>query len=74
LETAPKRATISLMSRSTEAQAESRKKAFVTTAAAAVTVTAGVLVAWPLAIVGAVPTALLARDWWKHRIKNGLRL
>lgn len=61
------------MSRTTEAQSESRKKAIVTGVAAAATVVGGI-VAWPLAIVGAVPTAILARDWWKHRVKNGLRV
>jgi hypothetical protein len=61
------------MSARSQAEAESRNKAVLTGVAAAATVAAGVL-AWPLAIVGAVPTALLARNWWKHRVKNGLRV
>ena len=40
----------------------------------AATVTAGVVVAWPLAVVGAIPTAILGWDWWRHRVKNGLRI
>lgn len=73
MDLAPKRATILRMSRRSEAESESRKKAIVTGVAAAATVAAGI-VAWPLALVGAVPTAFFARDWWKHRVKNGLRV
>ena len=61
------------MSARTQAEKESRNKAIVTGVAATATVVGGI-VAWPLAVIGAVPTALFARDWWKHRVKNGLHL
>ena len=67
-------ATILHMSARSQAESESRTKAVLTGVAAAATVVGGVVVAWPLAVIGAVPTALLARDWWKHRVKNGLRV
>ncbi len=57
-----------------DAQAESKRKAVVTTVVGAAAVTVGVVVAWPLAVVGAIPTAVLGWDWWRHRVKNGLRL
>ena len=61
------------MSARSQAESESRKKAMITGVAAAATVVGGI-VAWPLAIVGAVPTVFFARDWWKHRVKNSLRV
>lgn len=62
------------MSARSEAEAASRRKATVTGAAAAASVAAGVLIAWPLVVVGAVPTAILGWGWWKHRVEHGLRL
>jgi hypothetical protein len=57
-----------------EAEAESKRKAVVTGVVGAATVTAGVVVGWPLLVVGAIPTAVLGWNWWNHRLKNGLRL
>lgn len=53
--------------------AESRKMGVTAGAATAATVAAGVLIGWPLAVVGAVPTAVLGWRWWKHRADNGIR-
>jgi len=53
--------------------AESRKKGVVAGVATAATVTAGVVVGWPVAVVAAVPTALLGWRWWKHRAENGIK-
>jgi hypothetical protein len=53
--------------------AESKKKGLAAGAAAAATVALGVTVAWPLAAVAAVPTAVLGWRWWKHRVENGIR-
>lgn len=63
-----------MSTRRDSAAQESTRKAITTTVVGAVTVTAGIVIAWPLAIVGAVPTAILGWDWWKHRVKNGLRV
>jgi hypothetical protein len=56
-----------------EVLAESKRKGMVAGAATAATVAAGVLVSAPLALVGAVPSAILAYRWWKHRSENGIR-
>jgi hypothetical protein len=53
--------------------AESRKKGVLTGVATAATVTAGVIVGWPVAVVAAVPTALIGWSWWKHRAENGIK-
>jgi uncharacterized protein YaaW (UPF0174 family) len=52
---------------------DSRKKGLVAGAAAAATVTLGVLGAPVLAGVAAVPAAFLAYKWWKHRAENGIK-
>jgi hypothetical protein len=52
---------------------DSRRKGMVAGVATAATVGVGVLISGPLAIVAAVPTALLLRRWWKHRAENGIK-
>lgn len=52
---------------------ESRRKGLVAGAAAAATITIGVVGAPVLAVVAAVPTALLGWRWWKHRVENGIK-
>jgi hypothetical protein len=52
---------------------ESRRKGAVAGAAAAVTVALGVAASLPIAVVAAVPTALLGWRWWKHRAENGIK-
>ena len=63
-----------MSTRTAAASSESKKKGFATVAVGAATVTAGIVVGWPLAVIGAVPTAVLGWRWWKHRVENGLRL
>jgi hypothetical protein len=57
----------------TEVLKESQVKGVVAGAAAAATVAAGVIVGAPLAVIAAVPTAVLGWRWWKHRAENGIR-
>jgi hypothetical protein len=52
---------------------ESRRKGVVAGAAAAATVALGATVGLPVAVVAAVPTALLGWRWWKHRAENGIK-
>jgi hypothetical protein len=52
---------------------ESRRKGVVAGAAAAATVALGATVGLPLAVVAAVPTAVLGWRWWKHRAENGIK-
>jgi hypothetical protein len=52
---------------------ESKKKGLVAGVAAAATVTLGVTIGAPVAIVAAVPTAILGWRWWKHRAENGIK-
>jgi hypothetical protein len=33
----------------------------------------GATVGFPVAVVAAVPTALLGWRWWKHRAQNGIK-
>ena len=42
-------------------------------AAAAATITVGVVLSAPVAVVAAVPTAILGWRWWKHRAENGIK-
>lgn len=56
----------------TEVLAESRRRGMAASVATAATVTAG-FVAWPVAVVAAVPTVLLGWRWWKHRAENGIK-
>ncbi len=56
-----------------EVQSEGRKKTMVAGAAVAATVTVGVLGFPILAGLAAVPTAVLAWKWWKHRAENGIK-
>jgi hypothetical protein len=56
-----------------EVREESRRKGV---AAGATTAGAVVLAAvgWPIAaVITAVPAAILVRNWWKHRLANGIR-
>jgi len=52
---------------------ESKRKGVVAGVATAATVTAGVVVGWPVAVVAAVPTAILSYRWWRHRAENGIK-
>jgi hypothetical protein len=52
---------------------DSRRKGFTAGAAAVATVALGATVGLPVAVVAAVPTALLGWRWWKHRAENGIR-
>ncbi len=56
-----------------EILADSQRKGIAAGAAVAGTVALGVLAAPVVAVVAAVPTALLAYRWWKHRAENGIR-
>lgn len=56
-----------------EVVAESKRKGLVAGAAAAATVTLGVVVSLPVAAVAAVPAAYFGYKWWKHRAENGIR-
>lgn len=57
-----------------EVVSESRSKALVAGAATAGAVTLGVVLASPVvAGIAAVPAAVLAYRWWKHRTVNGIR-
>jgi hypothetical protein len=57
-----------------DAEAASKRKAIMTGVVGAASVTAGVVIAWPLAVVGAIPTAVLGWGWWRHRVEHGLKL
>ena len=52
---------------------ESRRKGVVAGTAAAATVALGATVGLPIAVVAAVPAALLGWRWWKHRAENGIK-
>lgn len=52
---------------------ESQKKGIAAGAAAAGTIAVGVLLSPYIAVVAAVPTAVLGYRWWKHRAKNGIK-
>lgn len=52
---------------------ESKIKGFAAGAAAVATVAAGVTLGAPVAVLAAVPTAVLGWRWWKHRAENGIR-
>ncbi len=52
---------------------ESSKKGLAAGAAAAGTVVVGVLLSPYLAVVAAVPAAVLGYRWWTHRAKNGIK-
>jgi MFS family permease len=56
-----------------DVQAESRNKGLVAGAVTAGAVTLGVIGAPILAGVAAVPAAVLAWRWWKHRAENGIK-
>jgi hypothetical protein len=57
----------------TEVVQESRIKGLAAGAATVATVTAGVVLGAPVAVVAAVPTAILGWRWWKHRAENGIK-
>ncbi len=50
-----------------------KKKGLVAGAALAASVSLGIVASPLLAVVGLVPTAYLAYDWVKFRIKKGIR-
>ncbi|HEX3344186.1 MAG TPA: hypothetical protein VHS09_06410 [Polyangiaceae bacterium] len=56
-----------------EVVSDSRRKGVVAGAAAVATVALGATVGLPLAVVAAVPTAVLGWRWWKHRAENGIK-
>jgi hypothetical protein len=56
-----------------EVVAESKRKGFAAGAAAVATVALGATVGLPVAVVAAVPTAVLGWRWWKHRAENGIK-
>jgi hypothetical protein len=58
----------------TDVLKENEKKGIVAGAAAVATVTLGVAFGAPVALVAAVPTAILGLRWWKHRKENGIRI
>ena len=52
---------------------ESRNKGLAAGAATVATIAVGVVVSAPVAVIAAVPTAILGWRWWKHRAENGIR-
>jgi hypothetical protein len=52
---------------------ESRRKGYTASAAVVATVVLGAVVSPPVAVIAAVPTALLGWRWWKHRAENGIK-
>ena len=52
---------------------ESRRKGTVAGVAAVATVALGATIGLPVAVVAALPTALLSYRWWKHRAANGIK-
>lgn len=56
-----------------EVIADSRRKGVVAGAAAVTTVALGATIGLPVAVVAAVPTAVLGWRWWKHRAENGIK-
>jgi len=52
---------------------ESNRKGVAAGAAAAATVALGATVGLPIAMVAAVPAAVLGWRWWKHRAENGIK-
>jgi hypothetical protein len=52
---------------------ESRRKGTVAGVAAVATVALGATIGLPVAVIAAVPTALLSYRWWKHRASNGIK-
>lgn len=57
----------------TEVLQESQRKGIVAGVATAATIAVGIVATAPLAVVCAVPTAVLGWRWWKHRAENGIR-
>jgi hypothetical protein len=56
-----------------EVVAESRRKGYVAGAATVATVALGAALGPAVAVVAAVPTAVLGWRWWKHRAQNGIK-
>ncbi len=56
-----------------EILAESQRKGVVAGAATVATVALGATIGLPIAVVAAVPTAVLGWRWWKHRAENGIK-
>ncbi len=52
---------------------ESKRKGVAAGVVTAATVTAGVVVGWPIAVIAAFPTAILSYRWWRHRAENGIK-
>ena len=61
------------MSTRSEVLEESRRKGTVAGVAAVATVALGATIGLPVAVVAALPTALLSYRWWKHRAANGIK-
>jgi hypothetical protein len=57
----------------TEVLEESRRKGIVAGATTAGAIAAGVVVAPFAGAVAAVPAAIFAYRWWRHRAENGIR-
>jgi hypothetical protein len=58
----------------TEVVAESKRKGFAASFAAAAAVGAGATFTSPIiGAIAAVPALLLGIRWWKHRSENGIR-
>jgi hypothetical protein len=56
-----------------EVLATSRRKGAVAGAAAVATVALVATAPLAIAVVAAMPTALLGWRWWKHRAENGIK-
>jgi hypothetical protein len=65
---------VAVMSKTrSEVLAESKRKGMAAGVATAATVLVGATVSFPIAVVAAVPTAVLGWRWWKHRAENGIK-
>ncbi len=56
-----------------EVLAESQRKGVVAGAATVAVVGLGVVIGPVTAVVAAVPAAVFAYRWWKHRAENGIK-
>jgi hypothetical protein len=56
-----------------EVLAESQRKGAMAGAATVATVALGATIGLPIAVIAAVPTAVLGWRWWKHRAENGIK-
>jgi phosphate/sulfate permease len=58
----------------TDVLKQNKRKGVAAGVAAAATVTLGLTFGAPVAVIAAVPTAILGLRWWKHRKENGIRI